>query len=215
MNNPIEPYTLEEVLDAYIAASQTPSREILQEWIKRHPQYAQELTDFTVAWSQTEHYPEKKNQQKDPSARLHLGMNIAHQAYDQIAATNHVIREQNKAPLASFFREGKQLGYSPDEFAEQINVPVTVIRRIESRLLLVDTIPTKIIETIAFTLQRPGDEIWNFLTRPPVVPQTLRLKSHQAPKVAQQQNFFDVIRADPTISEEQRAYWLSFETKKD
>jgi len=215
MNNPIEPYTLEEVLDAYIAASQTPSREMLQKWIKRYPQYALELTDFTVAWSQIEHFPEKKNQQTDSNARVKLGINIAHQAYDQAAATKHVIKEQNIAPLESFFREGKKLGYSPDEFAEQINVPVTVIKRIESRLLIVDTIPTKLIETLAFTLQRPGDEIWNFLTRAPVVSQTLRLKSHQAPKVAQQQNFFDVIRTDPTISEEQRAYWLSFETKRD
>jgi hypothetical protein len=81
--------------------------------------------------------------------------------------------------------------------------------------VLFDTIPSGLIESFAITLQRPPDEISNFLMSRPSVPQSLRLKSHQAPKVAQQQNFFDVIRTDPTISEEQRAYWLSFETKKD
>ncbi len=215
MNNPIEPYTLEEVLDAYIAASQTPSREVLQEWIKRYPQFAQELTEFTVAWSQTEHFPEKKNKQKDSNARLQLGMNIAHQAYEHALIANHPTKDQSKTPLESFFREGKRLGYSPDEFAQQLNSPVTVIKRIESRLVLFDTIPSGLIESFAITLQRPPDEISNFLMSQPSVPQSLRLKSHQAPKVAQQQNFFDVIRTDPTISEEQRAYWLSFETKKD
>ena len=215
MNNPIEPYTLEEVLDAYIAASPTPSRVVLQEWIKRYPQYAQALTDFTIAWSQTEHFPENKNPQKDPNARLQIGMNIARQANKQAVIANHRTKAQSRAPIESFFREGKQLGYSPDELARQLNIPVTVIRRIESHLVLIDTIPTGLIESFATTLQRPFGDISHFLKSRPDIPQSVRLKSHQAPKVAQQQNFFDVIRTDPTISEEQRTYWLSFETKKE
>ncbi len=215
MNRPIEPHTLEEVLDAYVAASERPSREILQEWIKRYPQFSQELTEFTIAWSQTEHFPKKKGQEKDPKARIQIGMEIARQAYEQAVAAKKANQDQSKPPILSFFREGRQLGFSSEMLAQQLNLPVTVLSRIENRFLLVDTIPDRLIESLAQILQRTEAEIRVFLSGGPVVPQALRLKSHQAPKISQQQIFFDIIRTDNTISEEQRAYWLSFEKRSE
>lgn len=214
MNNSIEPYSLEEVLDAYVAASQSPSREKLQEWIKRFPQYEQELIEFTVAWSQTEYFPERKGQEKDSESWIQIGMKIARQAYEQQAVENKPLEIRHKPPLVSFFQEGNRLGYSPDRLAQHLNIPMSIMRKIENRLLFVDTIPPNLTELIAQNLQRNHDEVLVYLREEPAIPQQLRLKSHQSPKTSRQ-SFFDAVRADTSMSEDQRTYWLSLEQKNE
>ena len=57
MTHHVERINLEDVLDAYVSEVQTPSHAALVEWIRRYPQFAQELTDFTVAWIRMETLP--------------------------------------------------------------------------------------------------------------------------------------------------------------
>ena len=214
MNDPIEQVSVEQVLDSYVADSKMPSREKLQEWIKRYPQFEHELIEFTVAWTQTEFFPRKKGQEIDRDARIRTGLNIARQVYDQQGAEHKSVEIPNKPPLRSIFHESAPLGYSPDRLAQQLNISMSIMRKIENRLLLVDSIPSNLIEKIAQTLQRTVQEVSLYLMAPPVVPQSLRLKSQQAPKINRQQSFFEAVRLDRSISDEQRSYWLSLEPPK-
>src|SRR5260370_12950887 len=47
--------TLEDVLDAYAAAG--PSREHLEVWAQKFPEYERELVDLTVQWLMLKHIP--------------------------------------------------------------------------------------------------------------------------------------------------------------
>jgi hypothetical protein len=52
-----EPIPLEDVLDAYLASVDEPSSGALAEWIRRFPDYSQELTEFAAAWALMEALP--------------------------------------------------------------------------------------------------------------------------------------------------------------
>jgi len=78
MTRPIERPELDDVLDAYVAEVETPSRATLAEWIQRYPYYERELTEFTVAWCEMQSLSpaEGTEPDEDDEALLQYGMNI-------------------------------------------------------------------------------------------------------------------------------------------
>jgi hypothetical protein len=208
MNSPIEPNTLDEVLDAYTLASQIPNREILIEYIHRYPQFERELIDYTMTWMGTNHLPSPAEMEPEDTSFIQLGMAAAQQAFhqqDEIKRTN--------SPFHSILEESKSSGISIDQFASMLNLSILLMRKIDLRAIAYHTIPFEIIQSFADNLKRNVREIARYLTLPPMQPTTARYKSSKAPKLDEQRSFFDEVREDHLLSEEQRQYWLSKESK--
>jgi hypothetical protein len=213
MNNPIGQYSLEEVLDAYVAATTKPSREKLAEWVKRFPQYADELADFTVAWIQTEHFPENREMSVDPNTRNHIGMEMARRVYERRIAEHDAQTSYVHSHLDSLLKAGTEAGLSADQLKDEFNLSMVMMRKMENRFLLSETIPADLIQRMAQTLKRNIQEVLSYLNQEPMIPDGVRLKSHQSPKIGQKESFFDALRKDDSLNEDQRTYWLSFEKK--
>lgn len=210
MNSPIEPYSLDEVLDAYRSASKTPNRDVLSEWIQRFPEYATELIDFTIAWSETELLPASFNTGLEEDAFVAIGMRMAREAFDAKASEH----PETKLPIQSILDEGRKQGISPDQLSEQLKLSIPLIRKFDLRNILYSTIPLGLIESLAQSIKRSVRDVARYLSVKPVIPETVRFKSSKAPKVAEQKSFFDEVRRDPLLEEEQRKYWLSYEEKE-
>ena len=215
MNEPIEQVTLEQALDAYVEDSPEPSLEKLKEWIKRYPQFERELTEFIVAWIQTEHLPSKNRQEDNAISWVSIGMDIAKRAYLQQSVQNPSPLTPHKAPFVSIFSEGEINGHSPEDLARKLNISVTLIHKLERRLLQPESIPLNLTEFLAKEIRRDPVDISSYLVKEAYVPRGLQLKSKRAAKLSPKQNFFDAVRSDNTLSEDQRAFWLSFEPKTD
>jgi hypothetical protein len=213
MNNPLGQYSLEEVLDAYVAVTTKPSREILAEWVKRFPQYANELADFTVAWIQTEHFPENREVPIDAKARNQIGVEIARRVYERRIAEDDMQTTNTLSHLDSLLKAGTEAGLSADQLKDEFNLSMVMMRKMENRFLLGETIPADLIQRMAQTLKRNTQEVLSYLNQEPMIPGGLRLKSHQSPKIGQKESFFDALRKDDSLNEDQRTYWLSFENK--
>ena len=213
MNNSIGQYFLEEVLDAYIATTTKPSRDALAEWVKRYPQYADELAEFTLAWIQSEFSTEAEEGLEISSRRIQLGVDMTRKVYEQRLVDGDKQSPQDNSLLDSLLRAASFVGLSADQFKDECNLSMAMMRRIENRLILVESIPLDLIQRIAQTIHRSVQDILSYLNQPPVIPTGLRYKSHQQPKINQRESFFDALRGDNTLDEDQRNYWLSFEGK--
>ena len=214
MHNSFEPNSVEQVLEAYLAASPAPSREILAEWIARYPQYEQQLADFTVAWIQSERLPAHDDGEIDAAHTAQLAMAVARRAYDN--ATSQVPQQTSPpSPLGSFLQEAKNLGLPVETFAQHLGLSIALLRKLENRLLLLETIPLQLIENVADVLKRGMREVTLYLAQPPMLPRGLRLRARQRPAIPAQQSFFDAVRSDESLNPSQRAYWLGFENKME
>jgi hypothetical protein len=214
MNKQIGQYSLEEVLDAYVAATIEPSREILAKWVKRFPQYADELAEFTLAWIQTDQFPENGDARVNSNTRIQIGVDIARRVYDRRSIEENTQFIPLHLPLASLFQAGNMAGFSPDQLKDTLNLSMAILRKIENRFFIIETLPANLIQNIAQTLHRNTQEILTYLNQEPMIPSALRLKSHQAPKISRKENFFDALREDDSLTQVQLTYWLSFEKDK-
>ncbi|SRR6266542_3674203 len=211
MNDSAGQNSLDEVLDAYFEASEKPDHEVLKEWIARYPQFERELIEFTVAWIQTEDLPEIPSDPQDKKAGLQAGLHIAQQVYERMSAESQVQKSPSQSKLVSLFLDGRRLGWTPDQFAERINISIAILRKLENRFILAATIPDSLIEHVSTAIHRDPSEVNAYMQQEPMMQPNLRHKSKQSPKLGQQQSFFDAVRNDSELSDEQRSYWLSFE----
>lgn len=212
MHDSYEPTSVEQVLDAYMAASSEPSREILAEWIARYPQYEQELVDLTVAWIQSNRLPAQNDYAIDVERGIRIGLEEAQRAYTKWSSEGEA-KPSRGTPLVSFLQEGNLHGLSAQDLAEHLQLSLALLRKLENRLVRVETIPLRLIERLADTLERGIREISAYLALPPMLPRGLRLKARQRPMIPDQENFLDAVRADESLNPEQRSYWLPVEEK--
>lgn len=210
MNNSFTQNSLDDVLDAYSEASEIPSRELLAEWIARYPQYENELIEFTVAWIQSEVLPEPSNTNQDLDSLLESGLGIVQKILDKKYAGEQ--SKRSPSSMVSLFLEAKLLGWSTEIFAQKINLSVSMLRKLENRLINMTTIPISLINILSESLHRDPSEVSAYLSHHPVLQAGHRYKSRQAPKIGDQQSFYDAIRNDGELTDEQRTLWLSFES---
>lgn len=69
---------LDDVLDAYAASDEGPSREALEAWVRRYPEYEQELAAFTVDWLHLHHVTAPAPADDEETLVLR-GMSVVHQ----------------------------------------------------------------------------------------------------------------------------------------
>lgn len=214
MNNQPDQETLEQVLDAYMAVSPEPSREKLIEWIRKYPNYEQELTDFTVSWIQMETLPPYEREEIDLETLSLRGMSVVQNLLFQ---RNKVTadRGQSEKIIKSLLKECSSVGYSQEQFARNQFISPAILRKLDLRLISYETMPLPLIESLANLLYCKLTNISSYFQGPQLQPARARQKSKQGPIISEKRNFFDEVRNDLTLDEEFRQYWLSLEPKKD
>ncbi len=198
--------SLDEVIEAYLASVKEPNKDSLAEWVQLYPQYAQELMDFVAHWSLLKWIPPHENLIEDEEALVTRGMsvlqNVLYQQQKQVLA-------KEEAPLVTLIGEAKKRGIMLEHLAKTSELTMPLIAMLERRLIIYSSIPRKAIENIAQVLGRSVASVSLYLQMDAGF-SSAHHKADGKLKLAEQQDFFDAIRSDRTISEELRQQWLLF-----
>lgn len=201
---------LDDILDAYVTEVETPNLTALKTWIRKYPQYQKELTDFTIAWIQMEELPPINRDKTDHDILVLRAMSVVQNL--------HGIGEKKSAPSQSakkliekLVAEGEAYGYSQDQFATQLKLSVSLLWKLDRHLIEYSTIPVGLMEKVAKILYRGLQVVAEYFLRQPTLATNARYKAKQQPQVSEPKNFFDEVRSDTDLSNEDRAYWLAFE----
>ncbi|MBL8080473.1 MAG: hypothetical protein JNM55_21055 [Anaerolineales bacterium] len=210
MNKPSGPELLDEILDAYVAAAQIPNREVLREWIKKYPQYERELTDFTVAWIQMEETPSANHGKPDIDHLVLKAMSTVQNLYND-KESEKTSSQINNNSIEKLVAEAEAQGFPRDQFAAQLKLSVGLLWKFDRHLIQYSSIPVELIENVAGLLHRGLQTVAEYFQMRPTFVTDRRYKAKQQPQVSEPTNFFDEVRSDTDLSNEDRAYWLAFE----
>jgi hypothetical protein len=206
MTKPNEQEFFDDILNALLSEVSEPDHATLTEWIRRYPQYSRELTEFAVSRSLAESLPRSPQQAEiDEDTLVLRGMSILQNVLYQ-----QTLPLEEQHDLVSILKEGRARGLELQDLAQQTQLSVALVRKLDRRLILFASLPKKVIEVLARVIHCNNDALAHYLQQAPLLPQHASYHAKQAPKLTQQERFFDALRADSTITEANRAYWLTF-----
>ena len=198
---------VETVLDAFVSSGPEPGTVALQRWIVRYPYYERELTDFAAAWILMDTLPpDPDTEEKDEQALIERGQAIIDAVFSGDEVPSSVGEER---PLAGLMDEASNLGITMHEFASVTGLSPALVAKLDQRLIRAVTVPDEVLRRLAAPIRRSAEEIMSHLHREPVVPAAMEYKADKAPTVPDQQDFFDAVRGDRGLGDEQRRRLLS------
>jgi len=210
MNDQAERERLEDVLDALVASDVGPNSVALEEWIRRYPEYEQELTDFAVSWSLMKWMPPSPDAEEVGEETLVLrGMSVVQNLLHREAQVRGVVPQATQTPLTSLVGEARNRGLTPPQLAYATGLGVTVLRKLDRRLIRYASVPREAIKVLASAIQREPENVARYLQQEPVFATGAQHRAEQAPELAEPEEFVTAVRADPTMTDEQRAQWLA------
>lgn len=207
-----EQVTLENVLDAYVSANPAPSEKALIEWIRRYPQYRQQLIDFTISWIQLRHLPPSTEPDEiDEMELVEQGMTVVRNLLTQRREQNLADQRDQEREITSLLDAGKRLGLSPSEVTKKCRFGIATMRKLDRRLISLVSIPLEAVAIIAKTIGHDPKVVLRYLGGSPTFARGMQYRAEQRPTMGEKQDFFEAIRSDSSMSEEDRDYWLRLE----
>lgn len=213
MNNQSEIPTLDQVLFEFMTENENPTREALTEWIRRYPQYERELVDLAVDWFQMSLPLPSGSPVEDEAAVVARGVNYVHQFLLEEEAHRQMLPKPSR-PFLGFIKEAKTLHISLDQIAERVGLTPALLAAVDQRMMRYASLPAELVQGLVDVLGRDLPTGSLYLQMQPAIPGRQRFKSDQTPQVSEQVDFFDEVRADPDLTEEQRQRWLALEPKR-
>jgi hypothetical protein len=208
MSNQHEQIALDDVLDAFMASVEYPDHAALTAWVRRYPQYAQELTEFAASWGLMEILPPvTDNDTVSEETRVLRGLSIVQNILHE--QRQSPVQAEAGAPLSSLISAAKRHGMSAFELADRAELSAPLISKLDRRLIIPASIPSEAHIVLADALQQNVTTINWYLQQPPIFAPRALHHSKQAPVIDRQEDFFDAIRKDLAITEERRQRWMA------
>ncbi len=208
MNMPVEQKRLEDILDAYVASGVGPNSP-LDEWIRLYPEFERELIEFAASWSLMKWLPPALNAEEVDEETLVLrGMSVVQNLLHRQSAES---ASGAAAPFESLIGVGRERGFEPRRLAHAVGLGDSLLRKLDRRLIAFASLPQEMISRLAQVVQRESTSITAYLQQAPALGATTEHRSEQAPILMELEDFFDAVRADPTISREHAEHWFALE----
>jgi hypothetical protein len=197
----------DSVLDEFMSSPSFGEPQHLDEWIRRYPEYTQELTRFALLQVQLDLMPQQEPDPAEDEVYLARGLEIM----------RGVISRQQKHPalvvITDLLAEASARGLNVRGLAHVLRLSVPLVNRLQRRLVAFSSIPGQLIQELARVLERDVAAVTAYLQQRPTFAQGVNYKSETAPVLAPPEDFFDALRADLGIVEDDRAYWLQYESR--
>lgn len=211
MNDRTEREQLDRVLNAYALSVESPSHASLVEWIRRYPEYERELTELAVDLSRMEHQPSaSRSPGVDDDTLVLRGMsifrNIVHRKATERSAATH---------LNGIVATAQGRGLTLDVVAERLKLSAALVRMLDLRRIAYTRIPGQLKESMAQLVGCTRVAVDEYLQRAPSFAPAAQHHADQPPSVGVQEDFFDAVREEDNMDEEQRRHWLDLEPKGD
>ena len=115
------------------------------------------------------------------------------------------------APFESLIAEGRERGFEPRRLAHAVGLGDSLLRKLDRRLIAYASIPQELISRLAQIVQHEATIVTAYLRQDPILGATTEHRSERAPIIMDLEDFFDAVRADPTISREHAEHWFALE----
>jgi hypothetical protein len=207
-----EPIQLKDALYAFSLAKPVPDAALLDEFARRYPQYASELTDFAVelavnTLTDNDVAAEPQSLAVSPAvaramSRFHNHLFAVQRAEEAVAKEPEALSVPVANPLA---------GLSRDAFrgvARGLNANSVFLVKVRDRLIDPVSMTGGFKQALADQVKAPLDVILAHVAAPPHFPPGQSFKADQKPQIGAQQSFEDAVR-NSALTEEQQRYLLN------
>ena len=199
--------TLDDALNTFVAENERPTRENLQEWVKRYPQFRRDLVEFAAVWSEQlllprgpEIGPEAEKVLID-RAMSHV-LNVAYNR--EMQAQEHAA---NDKPIVNLIGEGQRAEMNAQQFAEACDLDLALMSKLNNRQFEPESIPLDLIRRVGQLLKRPIAVIADYLSEPPQAFTGKTFLSRGKPESTLRQSFVDAVQ-ESSLPDKTKARWL-------
>lgn len=120
------------------------------------------------------------------------------------------------APIQGLMAEGARLGLTADALADKSGLSVSLLAKLERRVILADSIPHVVNESVARAIERSPSAVIAYSRMKPSFARGAEHRSEKAPVLPHElESFFDAVRSDPELTDDQRAALLALESKSE
>lgn len=163
----------------------------IEEYMRRYPEYAQDLMEFAV------YFHTIGFEMEPPSAVPAPLSPAAQKALAQIRSGSVI---SSAAPIAGLVKQGATLGYSPRKLADVIGISTDLLGKLEARAIAVATIPPTLFRRLAEALKVTPEAIAAYLGAASPTQAGAFYYADQPP-TQHQESFLDAVRSSALPSE--------------
>ena len=206
--------TLEEALNTFVAENERPTRDNLQEWVTRYPQFQRDLVEFAVVWAEQIVLPLPPKIGAEAEKVL-IDRAMSH-VFNVAYGRDSQVQEQavSDEPIVSLTDEAERVGMNAHKLAESWDLDLALLSKLNSRQLEPKSIPQELISRVGRLLQKPSDVIVGYLAKPPQSLEGKAFLSHGKPQIAARQHFADAVRQS-SLDDKKKTHWLGSGSAKE
>lgn len=171
----------------------------LKEWVMAHPEQAQSLVAWASAESVFQVAEERSVYAISEERAQALGASVLAEVRGKMEASSR--------PLQSIVATAKERGLSVKTLAQRIGVGVTLVAKLQDRLLVANSVPNALVERLSEALDVTAEQIRAYLQLPPQLAKGAMYKSADVPVVGAQQEFEKAIESALDMSAAEKAFW--------
>jgi hypothetical protein len=202
---------LEDVLNELSMASASPDAELLDQFIRRYPQYARELTDLAVDLAIDARRPGEDD--VPTPADVEISPAVA-KALSRLQDRLHSVKKRRMQEVAEVPSQDPFSALSRDAlraFADAIHANVPFVLKLRDRHIRPETIPAGFHRLAAQHLNVSEAAMVAYSAGRPQMPSANHYKSDHKPEATKQQSFAEAV-VGSNLSEEQQQCLLAVGT---
>jgi len=109
--------------------------------------------------------------------------------------------------LASLVDSARKLGLSVPDLARKLRVTPLEVVKLNQRLFRPESLPTSFVGRLAESINESIEAVSSYLRLAPSLSAQTSYKADSAPRVAEQVDFIDSLKANRTLSDEDKDFW--------
>lgn len=203
---------LRDVLYEFSLAKRVPDAELLDDFVRRFPKYADSLTEFAIELAMDALRPEPEVDSKAEIdlnhvspvvsraiSRFHNRLHAVRRATKQ--ANNHALLPETANALNPFTELSRAAFRT---LADRIGANTVFVAKLRDRQIKPDTIPIGFLRCLAETLNVPLALVTAHFAAPSMSTSSQFYKADDKPDGNQQQNFFEAVKSSGLSEDKQR-----------
>ena len=193
---------LDTVLDDFaMAFDDAPDHADLRAWLDRYPEYRDALIDLAARWSVSAVLVPRPDALPADPAWVARGKEVVVRVLAELAPGESI---------TSLLAQAQAIGLTMQDAAAHADLSVPLFAQLDRRLIRFESLPDALFVRLAEAIERTIADVRAYLAGPPMLPQGAQFRADYAPVSAgATQDFFAAVRADPLLSETEKAQWLA------
>lgn len=197
---------LQDVFQEFTMEAKVPDAATLNKFINKYPHYAKELAAFTTEWIMQECIPKEETVEEIAGSEIEISKAMSFLQNKLYELDQEKASKNNESKLTNPFKDC-DFSKIRDELVK-LDIEETIFAKMRDRKILVETVPTYLLNKLADLLKVNTSELNQHLSMPAVIPSYAQFKSKTKPTALQKETFRSAIK-NSLLSDSQKEKWFS------